>query len=155
MTKEECYENIGLVVIDGYIRYNELNEHLCSPVEIVNELNQLSKENKDLKSIKTFAERNGINIFNIDEAFRKCWKDNGELVKENGQLKQRLNDFKHEIHRLKHELKCATIDSDFATQLEFQEIQKENEQLKKELDNVDDCLTRDDIQMLRVERGFE
>ena len=35
------------------------------------------------------------------------------------------------------------------------ELLNENEQLKNELDNVDDCLTRDDMVMLRAERGFE
>ena len=34
------------------------------------------KENKELNSIKCFADNNGINIFNIDEAFRRCWNDN-------------------------------------------------------------------------------
>lgn len=35
------------------------------------------------------------------------------------------------------------------------QLNDENERLKQELDNVDDCLTRDDIVMLRAERGFE
>lgn len=35
------------------------------------------------------------------------------------------------------------------------ELSEENEQLKQQLDNVDDCLTRDDMVMLRAERGFE
>ena len=35
------------------------------------------------------------------------------------------------------------------------ELEKENKQLKEQLDNVDDCLTRNDIKMLKVERGFE
>ena len=32
---------------------------------------------------------------------------------------------------------------------------EENEQLKQQLDIVDDCLTRNDIKMLKAERGFE
>ena len=37
-------------------------------------------------------EKNGINIFLIDEAFRKCWKDNGKLFEENEQLRQQLKE---------------------------------------------------------------
>ena len=51
----------------------------------------LEKENRELNSIKKFAEKNGINIFLIDEAFRKCWKDNGKLFEENEKLRQELN----------------------------------------------------------------
>ncbi len=53
-------------------------------------LNKLVEENRELNSIKKFAERNGINIFLIDEAFRKCWKDNKKLIEKNEQLKQEL-----------------------------------------------------------------
>ena len=60
----------------------------------VEENEQLKKENRELNSIKKFAERNGINIFLIDEAFRKCWKDNGKLFEENEQLKKRLEHYK-------------------------------------------------------------
>lgn len=35
------------------------------------------------------------------------------------------------------------------------ELIDKNQELKRQLDNVDDCLTRDDIVMLRAERGFE
>ena len=51
-----------------------------------NELRELKKENKELNSIKCFANNNGINIFKIDEAFRKCWNDNTKLVSENRKL---------------------------------------------------------------------
>lgn len=57
--------------------------------ENANRVGKLKKENEQLKSIKKFADRNGICIFNIDEAFRRCWQDNAKLVKENEQLKQR------------------------------------------------------------------
>ena len=50
----------------------------------------LEKENRELNSIKKFAEKNGINIFLIDEAFRKCWKDNGKLFEENNKLRQKI-----------------------------------------------------------------
>ena len=52
---------------------------------------RLEKENRELNSIKKFAERNGINIFLIDEAFRKCWKDNGKLFEENEKLRHELD----------------------------------------------------------------
>lgn len=52
---------------------------------------RLEKENRELNSIKKFAERNGINIFLIDEAFRKCWKDNGKLFEEKEQLRHELD----------------------------------------------------------------
>lgn len=44
--------------------------------------------------------------------------------------------------------------SDKATE-KIKELEEENEQLKQQLDNVDDCLTRNDIKMLKAERGFE
>lgn len=59
--------------------------------ELVIKCHSLEKENRELNSIKKFAEKNGINIFLIDEAFRKCWKDNGKLFEENNQLRQELN----------------------------------------------------------------
>ena len=55
-------------------------------------IEQLKKENGELKSIKHFADAHGINIFNIDEAFRRCWNDNGKLEKENVRLKEQLTD---------------------------------------------------------------
>lgn len=47
-------------------------------------------ENESLNMIKRFAERNGICICNIDDAFRRCWDDNAELVAENKQLKEAI-----------------------------------------------------------------
>ena len=55
---------------------------------IILERDTLSKENEQLKSIKEFAEKKGITISLIDEAFRRCWNDNGKLVEENEQLKE-------------------------------------------------------------------
>jgi len=52
---------------------------------------KLEKENKELNSIKCFADNNGINIFNIDEAFRKCWNDNEKLVIENKELQDTID----------------------------------------------------------------
>lgn len=60
----------------------------------LNLLNSLYEENEELNSIKKFADRNGICIFNIDEAFRRCWQDNAKLVKENEELKQEVTHWK-------------------------------------------------------------
>ena len=63
----------------------------------------LEKENRELNSIKKFAEKNGINIFLIEEAFRKCWKDNGKLFEENEKLQKENNDYeKRFIYILKN-----------------------------------------------------
>ena len=61
-------------------------------------IEDLEKENRELNSIKKFAERNGINIFLIDEAFRKCWKDNGKLFEENKYLKKRIEVISDELY---------------------------------------------------------
>jgi predicted nucleotidyltransferase len=47
---EKQYENIGLHIIDGYICRSD-GVHLYVPPEIVTELNNLSEENEQLKSI--------------------------------------------------------------------------------------------------------
>ena len=69
---------------------NELVDENEELKQAYTQLKQLEKENEELISIKRFADRHGINIFNIDEAFRECWNDNGELVKENQKLKTQL-----------------------------------------------------------------
>ena len=63
-------------------------------------IEDLEKENRELNSIKKFAERNGINIFLIDEAFRKCWKDNKKLIEENEQLRKVCSCLKKENQSL-------------------------------------------------------
>lgn len=80
--------------------------------EFVIKCHMLEKENRELNSIKKFAEKNGINIFLIDEAFRKCWKDNGKLFEENEQLEQKIKDkntyqrvLEAKIRRLKDRIK--------------------------------------------------
>lgn len=67
---------------------SDYNAHLESKITT------LEKENRELNSIKKFAEENGINIFLIDEAFRKCWKDNVKLFEENEQLKEEIEPLK-------------------------------------------------------------
>lgn len=78
---------------------------LQETVKILNELvikcHMLEKENRELNSIKKFAERNGINIFLIEEAFRKCWKDNKKLIEENEQLRKVCSCLKKENQRQK------------------------------------------------------
>ena len=54
------------------------------------DVESLEKENEQLNAIKKFADYHGINIFRIDDAFYKCWSDNGKLVKENQELKKKL-----------------------------------------------------------------
>lgn len=88
--------------------FNEENEQLkeesevCKQAydEIKSDAINLKKENEELKSIKRFAERNGINVFLIDEAFQKCWNDNGKLIKENEQLKEQLSEAKTDEKQL-------------------------------------------------------
>lgn len=64
------------------------NNAYIQDIEVFKEENtHLKLENDELRSIKKFAEIHGINIFKIDEAFQKCWNDNGKLIKENEQLK--------------------------------------------------------------------
>ena len=54
--------------------------------ELKKENKKLKKENEELKSIKRFAENQGINIFEIDDAFYKCWNDNKKLTMENRKM---------------------------------------------------------------------
>lgn len=71
---------------------NSIGSFFCNGIILTNEeVVDLLNENEQLKSIKKFADRNGICIFNIDEAFRRCWQDNAKLVKENEELKGRVH----------------------------------------------------------------
>ena len=80
------FENYNQELVQRSIKYEGTIE------ELKNEIKKLKKENNELNSIKRFADNQGINIFNIDEAFHKCWDDNGKLVKENEQLKQTIDE---------------------------------------------------------------
>lgn len=62
------------------------DEYKNKIISLEDEVKGLLEENKELNSIKRFAENNGIDIFNIEEAFRKCWDDNAKLVSENKKL---------------------------------------------------------------------
>ena len=78
------------------------NEQLKSVnMEYEDALGRLEKENKELISIKCFADTHGINIFNIGEAFRRCWNDNGKLEKENERLKQQVEDLEFKLRTIK------------------------------------------------------
>lgn len=116
----------------------------------------LEKENKELNSIKKFAEKNGINIFLIDEAFRKCWKDNGKLFEENEQLKQEIKQYwkcrdkwKQEAKELKKEAdyferkKCEYWNMYNEAHSDRIILKKENEQLRHELDSLTGCYCAD------------
>lgn len=83
----------GELPLSEGIYYKSNANKLCKWLNTQHELlNALHNENEQLKSIKKFADRNGICIFNIDEAFRRCWQDNAKLVKENEELKEKLNE---------------------------------------------------------------
>lgn len=60
----------------------------------------IKKENEELKSIKRFAENNGINIFHIDTAFRNCWKDNANLVTKIRKQEDEISYWKHKVSSL-------------------------------------------------------
>ena len=79
--------NDVVLVINLINRLVEENEQLQKQVKSFETTMNATRE---LNSIKKFAERNGINIFLIDEAFRKCWKDNGKLFEENKYLKKMI-----------------------------------------------------------------
>lgn len=70
----------------------------------LNLLNSLYEENEELNSIKKFADRNGICIFNIDEAFRRCWQDNAKLEDEIKFLKDENKGLIEENEKLKHRI---------------------------------------------------
>lgn len=95
------YETWNLVDIEAICdKLNEYQNKLDTHILLTdderrkasNHIKKLEKENTELKSIKTFAEKHGINIFNIDDAFRKCWNDNSKLVTENRILKECLDE---------------------------------------------------------------
>ena len=62
---------------------------------IVEILNGLYDENRHLKA-KASSWKNIA--FLIDEAFRKCWKDNGKLFEENKYLKKRIEVISDELY---------------------------------------------------------
>lgn len=70
---------------------------------------QLEQENEELKQqlkpIQYFADKHGINIFNIEDAFHNCWKDNGKLVTENQELRKSSQDYEDVVNNffLEHE----------------------------------------------------
>ena len=77
---------------------NTASQVMVEKDELVIKCHMLEKENRELNSIKKFAEKNGINIFLIDEAFGKCWKDNGKLFEENKYLKKRIEVISDELY---------------------------------------------------------
>lgn len=79
---------------DWHYYQNLAEKYFEESIKLKKQNEQLKKENEELNSIKCFADNNGINIFNIDEAFRKCWNDNAELILEIKELKKELDSFK-------------------------------------------------------------
>lgn len=98
---------------------NKLNEQLSiinrnkiSMNTMISNMEKLEKENRELNSIKKFAEKNGINIFDIDTVFHNCWNDNANLVAKIKKQKDEINYWKNkyanvvkEVNRLFKEMK--------------------------------------------------
>ena len=82
-----------------------------------------------------------------EDSLGKLEDENKTLKEENEQLKSKLEKSK-KAHSNCDKLWWELHD-------EKEQLEKENKELKRQLDNVDDCLTRDDMVMLRAERGFE
>ena len=87
----ELNDKIELIEIDKRNLHHLDAHNRIKILELRKENHELEKENKELNSIKHFADTHGINIFNIDEAFRKCWNDNKRLVIKNNELQERNN----------------------------------------------------------------
>lgn len=89
------YDWWGVIDTTGEIKGTYDND--CFSTDIVVDLlntlteenKELKKENKELNSVKCFADNNGINVFNINEAFRRCWNDNEKLVIKNNELQEK------------------------------------------------------------------
>lgn len=121
----------------------------------------LEKENEQLKSIKQFAEKKGINIFHIETAFRNCWNGNAKLVTENNRLKEENNQLKREKERYKRlsEIRAEninnrilsikefinncedekvkdTLEDLFYSEVKEYDLAKENRELKKEVERL-------------------
>ena len=86
------YVDIDEAIIDKETRRQYETWNLIDIEAICDKLNDYDEENKESRPIKRFAERNGINIFKIDEAFHRCWNDNAKLVNENRKLKEIIDE---------------------------------------------------------------
>ena len=109
------YEEVARI----FFEIKETGEQIEGTHQIQKWVNSLFEENEQLKSIKKFADRNGICIFNIDEAFRRCWNDNAKLVKENEQLKNQNELLSDELEQCK-----AVIDNKWSEYLKKKEEQE-------------------------------
>lgn len=88
------------------LRFEKHNQEIVNrSIKYGNIIDELKHENEQLKSIKSFADNQGINISSIDEAFLKCWNDNGNLTVENEQLKQEVQELKQVNNQLLTSLK--------------------------------------------------
>ena len=86
------YVDVDEAIIDKETRRQYETWNIIDIEAICDKLNDYDKENKESRPIKRFAERHGINVFKIDEAFRKCWNDNANLFDENRKLKQIIDE---------------------------------------------------------------
>ena len=152
-TKQEVYDDINRYRINESNFIVEILDdgipmHYSTIVNRLNEqhktITRLEKENEQLKSIKKFADRNGICIFNIDEAFRRCWQDNAKLVKENEQLKSENQSW---LKSASHFDNVAHKDRGYAKRMH-----KENEQLKKENKKLN-CIIKQ-LEVKYEDKGF-
>lgn len=97
VSDKRYYVDIDEAIIDNETRRQYETWNMVDIEAICDKLNDYDKENKELQSIKSFAERSGINIFMIDEAFRRCWNDNNKLIDENKELKEFKDNVSHLI----------------------------------------------------------
>ena len=123
MTEKRFFQDGNEILT--WIRDKETWEKLKTDTDVINKLNELVEENQqykeyiqradkinnelratnnELQLIKKFAENNGISISSIEDAFHRCWNDNGKLIEENQQFKDVLEKVTKENKRLKHDL---------------------------------------------------
>lgn len=149
MTEKRFFQDGNEILT--WIRDKETWEKLKTDTDVINKLNELVEENqqykeyiqradkinnelratnKELQLIKEFAENNGISISSIEDAFRRCWNDNGKLVKENQKLLDEIsmvNDMLNEYY---------TVDTSEKMNIKLKRLLKELRYFRKANDTV-------------------
>ena len=149
MTEKRFFQDGNEILT--WIRDKETWEKLKTDTDVINKLNELVEENqqykeyiqradkinnelratnKELQLIKEFAENNGISISSIEDAFRRCWNDNGKLVKENQKLLDEIsmvNDMLNEYY---------TADTSEKMNIKLKRLLKELRYFRKANDTV-------------------